>query len=384
MLNICDKSECTGCAACFNVCAKGAVEFLKDDYGVKRAYINENLCVNCGLCKKVCPAINAPVFNSPKSAIAAYTKDKNDKKTVSSGGLATTIYKKIIGDGGVGYGVTANIDKAEFIRIDNVRDAERLKGSKYVESIIGDTYKKLKQDLINGKKCVFIGTPCQVAGLKNYLGRDYGKLVTIDFVCHGTPSAESFSEYLKHITKNKQFDRFSFRGQNDYCLTIYNKDRVVYKKKEDEDAYFYSFLKNLAFKENCYSCRYARRERVSDLTIGDFWGIGKDALDGYKGKISLTLINTEKGAELFKEISPLLRYEERDIEEAINGNAQLRSPSAKSPLRNDFLKLYKSHGFVYALNVIGIAKKCRRNSIENKVKYLPRKLKKIAKRLFNK
>ena len=373
------EDNCTCCAACYNVCVKKAIDFTEDFYGVKSAYINENLCVNCGLCKKVCPAINAPVFNSPKSAIAAYTKDKNDKKTVSSGGLATAIYKKIVGDGGVGYGVTANIDKAEFIRIDNVREAERLKGSKYVESIIGYTYKKLKQDLINGKKCVFIGTPCQVAGLKNYLGRDYGKLVTIDFVCHGTPSAESFSEYLKHITKNKQFDRFSFRGQNDWCLTIYNKDKIVYKKKQDEDAYYCSFLKCLTFKENCYSCVYAKRERVSDLTIGDFWGINKGALDGYEGKISLCLINTERGAEFFNEISPLLRYEERDIEEAINGNAQLRKPSAKSSLRNDFLSDRKTNGFVHALSAVGINKICKRNSIKNRVMYLPKKIKRVLK-----
>ena len=375
------EDNCTCCAACYNVCAKKAIDFTEDSYGVKRAYINENLCVNCGLCKKVCPAINVPVFNSPKSAIAAYTKDENDKKTVSSGGLATAIYKKIVGDGGVGYGVTANVDKAEFIRIDSVTEVERLKGSKYVESIIGDTYKKLKQDLINGKKCVFIGTPCQVAGLKNYLGRDYGELVTIDFVCHGTPSAESFSEYLKSVTKNKNFDRFSFRGQNDWCLTIYNKDKIVYKKKQDEDPYFYSFLKCLTFKENCYSCRYAKRERVSDLTIGDFWGINKGALDGYKGKISLCLINNEKGAEFFKEISQFLCYEERDIEEAINGNAQLRSPSVKSPLINEFLKSYKSHGFVYALNAIRITKECKQNFIKNGILYLPRKIKKVFKKL---
>ena len=384
MNNICEIEKCTACAACYNACAKNAVKFICDEFAVKRAYIDENLCVDCGLCKNVCPANNRPNFSMPQKAIAAYTKDENDKKTASSGGMASTIYKKIIGDGGIGYGVTAKRDHAEFIRIESVADVDLLKGSKYVEAEVGDVYKSVKQDLSSGKKCVFIGTPCQVAGLKNYLGKEYENFYSIDFICHGVPPKEYLSEYLKNTVKNSRYDKFSFRGKNDWNLTVYDNKKIIYKKKQDEDPYFYAFLKNAIFRENCYSCPYAKAERVSDLTIGDFWGIGKDALNGYKGKISLMLINTEKGNVLFNEISPLITYEKRSVSEAVNGNAQLRRPSLKSPLRNDFLTAYQTRGFIYALSATGINKKCKRNLIKNRIMFFPRKIKKIFKKLLNK
>lgn len=383
MNNICEIKKCTACAACYNACAKNAVKFICDEFAVKHAYIDENLCVDCGLCKTVCPVNNRPSFSMPQKAIAAYTKDENDKKTVSSGGMATAIYKKIIGDGGIGYGVTAKRDHAEFIRIESVADADLLKGSKYVEAEVGDVYKSVKQYLSSGKKCVFIGTPCQVAGLKNYLGKEYENFYSIDLICHGVPPKEYLSEYLKNKLSNAC--NITFRGKRDYYFSAYDaNDKIIYSKKCDEDPYFNVFLNGISLRENCYSCAYAKAERVSDLTIGDFWGIGKDALNGYKGKISLMLINTEKGNVLFNEISPLITYEERSVLEAVNGNAQLRRPSLKSPLRNDFLTAYQTRGFIYALTVTGINKKCKRNLIRNRIMFFPRKIKKILKKLLNK
>lgn len=349
---VCDKKDCFGCHACFNICPKGAIEMNEDEMGALIPEIDQVKCIDCGLCKKVCPALNYSNFKKPQKTLAAIAKDENIYKSSTSGGIATLFSKKIIENSGVVYGAAIIDDlNIRHIRVVKVEDLKKLQGSKYVQSSIGKTYKLVKSDLLKGLKVLFIGTPCQIDGLLMYLQKDYENLCTINIICHGAPSNRLLKEHVNSIIGEKYSNTsVKFRDQNNYNFRVIANDNIIYSNKLENDLYMTGFMRKLFFRNSCYSCKYAQQNRVGDITIGDFWGFNNanPFPVKYKYGLSVILINSHKGLKYFDLVSDELIYNERELEEAVNGNSQLRYPSIKHRNTDKFVKLYLKKGFKQA------------------------------------
>ncbi len=352
MVNICENSKCTGCMACYNACPKHCISMEYDQYGTLLPKINEAYCINCQICSKVCPSNKDIENNYPLEAYACWNLDEEARKSSSSGGIAHIFYKNFIEQNGIVYGCHYDENlQLKFSSASIFNEIEKYKTSKYSQAYIGNTFQEIRNFLDNKKKVLFIGTPCQVAGLKNFLRKNYDNLVTIDLICHGVPSQKYINEYVKSLDLQESPTSLSFRGLHDFYFTLYKESQILYSKKAKEDPYFYSFLKGLFYRESCYECLYAKPSRIGDITIGDFWGLGKKIPfehDTNSG-VSLALINTAKGKLLFEDIKNSIFFEKREVSEAIEGNDQLRHPSIKHKDFDKFQNLYLQDGFAHAI-----------------------------------
>ena len=354
MEQICNINNCTGCGVCFNICPKKCISMVEDEFGFLYPNIDIESCVDCGLCKKFCPANTDVQYSEPENVYAAINKNDIDYATTTSGGIATLFSRNIIEKNGVVYGA-GFVDgfKVKHLRSETQADIEKIKGSKYVQSTTADMLDALKKDLEYGRDVLFVGTPCQVAGVKSYVEKDYPNLVLCDLVCHGVPSSKMLKEHLNCIGDADKVEKISFRDKQGFYLTVFDKDCVIYRKRNFKDVFYLGFLKSLFYRDCCYLCKYARSERVSDITLGDFWGF-----DNEKGEfpyptvngLSLVMINTEKGRRFFESCKEHMIFVERTVQEAVAGNKQLRFPSIMHKNRNKFLRNYLLKGFKKATN----------------------------------
>ena len=339
---ICDSDKCTGCSACANICPVGAIEMKPAKIGHIFPAISDS-CIECNRCVKVCP-VNKPLkLQSPNKTLAFWMKDDEEHRTSTSGGAAACFTNYVLDKGGVVYGC-ASLPHGiiEHIRIDKKEDAYKLKGSKYVHSHINNAFKLIKRDLKEEKMVLFIGLPCQVAGLKNYIGHDEEKLFSIDLICHGVPSQQVLFEYIESLGINRdKVSVVAFREAKGYYLTILSSGRSLYHQHECKDLYYMAFNDNLCFRDSCFTCRYSAPERVGDLTIGDFWGLGRSKPFDYqtRGNVSVVLVNNNKGQYLMEVCTDKYVAIERTLEEAVAGNHNLKSPSF-SLLSKRFHSLY--------------------------------------------
>lgn len=381
---ICNKNECTGCFACYNVCPKNAINMIEDKCGYIYPQIDDKKCINCKLCEKICPAINKVKFNAPIKCYAGKVKDIQKLAMATSGGIATQISEYFIDNNGIVYGASfVKNCGIEHIRVDNKKELDKLRGSKYVHSYIKDSYKLVKKDLTDNKNVLFIGTPCQIAGLKKYLMKEYENLYTIDVICHGVPSQKFLQNEIYRIREDLNIDRVNFRDKkyNERTFSIVKNDIDVFKEQWEQSPYFYTFMKSIICRENCYNCNYAKSERCSDLTIGDFWGLKEDSKfynEKNKG-VSVLLPCTEKGIELIKNISNLILLEERNINEAIDGNDQLKFPALKNDKAEKFKKCYQGDFYKTYKKVM------KKNYYKQRIKsnYIVAKVLKLRKGLNN-
>lgn len=374
---ICNLEKCTGCFACMNICPRDAVTCGTDQYRKTIPYIEAEKCIECGLCLKVCPENNPPKKNYPSECYATWSRDEQERKYCSSGGVATELSRYFIGEGGTVYGAAFDQElKLIHQASENLDQLERFKGSKYVQSYTGMIFRDIKERLKEGKKILFIGTPCQIAGIRNYLGREYENLLLVDLICHGTPPMEYLKEYANAVTEGKVTD-ISFRGKRNWRLTLYNDQKVIYSVRSEKDYYFTAFLKSMIYRDNCYQCQYAVSERGSDVTIGDFWGLDRSSLKNpYNGRISVVLLNTKKGKEIWEKVKDRFYFEQRTVEEAVRGNAQLRRPSICHSDRELFLKNYTPGNFATAVRTPGMKKEIRKGRIKDSLPYrVARKIK---------
>lgn len=384
---LCATEKCTSCKACLCACPKNCISFIENELGYVYPQIDSDSCVDCGNCAKVCHVLNEVESNDSINAYAAWSLDANDRKSSTSGGVASVFYQSILSQDGVCYG--AIIDEKLNVIIDGYSDENiiKFKKSKYVHSDMGSTYTRIKRDLLNGKKVIFIGLPCQIASVKSFLKKDYDNLILVDLICHGTPPQKHFLEHIAHIEEKceKNTSNISFRKDNSFMFLCYaqGEDKPFYKKNKNADAYMLPFFESLNYYDSCYTCKYAQNKRVSDITIGDFWGLGlKEPFNHpYSGAISLVLINTEKGKNFFESTKHSLFYEERPTWEALSGNDQLNNPSKASVNRERFLSLYKEVGFDSAVENIyrEFMKKEERAYIKNQ-RYI--KLRRLVKKLI--
>ncbi len=303
-----------------------------DSKGFFYPKVNTDICIECGLCNKVCPfSIKNQIKQKPVTAYAAWSINRDIHLSSSSGGAAYIFSKYIIEKGGVVYGCCADGLDIKHIRVDKIEDLHKLQGSKYVQSDIRGVFSRVKTDLKNSVCVLFIGTPCQVAGLKNYIKHIPDNLYLIDLICHGVPSQQMLNENILHITQGKHINNISFREGTNFRLNVQGDD-LKYKSDCWKNLYYRGFFDSITYRTSCYKCPFARLERVSDITIGDFWGlrnVEKLPIETKDG-VSLLLPSTEKGIQLINLVKEYFNLYERNIDEAVAGNTQLRHPSSHS------------------------------------------------------
>ena len=360
MLNVKDKNKCSGCKACYNICPKNGIKMVTDEEGFWYPKVNEDICIQCGLCEKVCPEIN--VYNNDKSydkpmVLAAWNKDKDKRIASSSGGIFLSIGEWIISQDGVVFGAGYdNNFQVIHKEVRSLEELDELKGSKYVQSDINDSYMKTKANLGNNKKVLFVGTPCQIAGLYNYLQKDYNNLFTCDLVCHGVPSPEVFKRYIGWLEKiyGSRIKRIAFRhkkyGWKLYSVSFQFENDTEYSKILKEDPYLLGFLRDYYLRPSCYTCIYAKLPRISDITLGDFWGVANryPELDDDKGT-SLLLINSNKGKCLLENCKDSIYIFHCDLEHAIRGNPCIVKPVNRPKLREKFFEDFGNKDFEYVM-----------------------------------
>lgn len=358
MKTVCELNKCAGCMACVDICPKGAIK-IKDSLSAYNAEIDENKCIGCNACHKVCQANHPAKAKAPIDWHQGWTENAETRKECSSGGAATAISKGFLENGGIVCGCTFNEGKFIFEFAENEDELKKFIGSKYVKSDPMGIYKEIKSRLKREEKVLFIGLPCQVAALKNYVSTDLSdKLYTIDLICHGTPSPKVLNIFLKQygLTLSSLKD-IKFRVKAKF--QIYGDYKGIITKGVS-DRYSIAFLNALTYTENCYRCPYAKTERVSDVTLGDSWG-SELAMDEQKNGISLILNQTEKGNELLKMAN--LHLEAVDIKKAIASNHQLEYPSFKPKGREKFFDGLKDRNF-NSLVFRQLPKQCLRQDVK--------------------
>lgn len=347
---------CFGCGGCLNVCPKDAITMTPDKYGFVHPVIDGERCVECHLCEKACTVYHPQVLNMPIDVIAAVVKDKDELQSVASGGLCTELGRLVIRRSGVVYGCSEkDFHTIRHIRVESESDLDLLKKSKYVHSEMGHAFRMARKDLESGREVLFIGTPCQVSGLYGFLRKRYDNLSTVDMVCHGVPSQKMLHSQIEEFRK-PEINRFDngfvqFRWKDSrygirYGIRFGVDGKTIREEVEERNAYMAAFSCGISYRENCYSCPFARQERVSDITAADFWGIGSKVVSKFRDidGVSLVLLNTEKGRRLFDGVKDNFDTEPHTIVEASRVNANLKHPAEKLPQRDRFLSIFEKKG----------------------------------------
>lgn len=351
-----DKNLCCGCGLCKVVCPKGAITMNEDEYGYIIPKIDGEKCIDCGLCKKKCAFIQSELYckDRPIEVYAAALRDQKLIQQSASGGMFAGFAQSVINDGGVVYGAAWNEDfSVSHIGIKSEYDLHKLQSSKYTQSSIDDCYIEVERLLNSDVQVLFSGTPCQVASLKSYLGKDYSNLLTIDLICHGVGSNRMLQDDIRYFQEKykNEVERISFRTKRNGWGTsgeIILKDGSIKNYSTIVSPYYYYYLDNSIFRDSCYNCPYATGERVGDFTIGDYWRIESAhpdiQIDIEKG-VSCLLVNSQKGKMMLEKMRDKFLLFESDFDAIYERNAQLASSCEKPYIRDVILEKYKTMGY---------------------------------------
>lgn len=370
-----EKQNCCGCSACYNICPQNAIEMIPDMEGFKYPAIDNQKCIDCGLCQKVCAFGNDKLNTSENNFVSVYAAQYNDDKVLnssSSGGAFTAISDFVLKLGGVVYGVKFNDNMlAVHSRATTFQERDEFRGSKYLQSDVNTVFPQLLSDLKNNKTVLFTGTPCQCAALKKYLSfkkADTSKLIFCDLVCHGVPSPLIFKEHIsflenKRKTKVVKYYCRSKEKKWGYHMEMAEYDNGTKDYSELVQVYKDFFYSHNILRTSCHNCKYTSFNRVSDITIADYWGIENvtSELDHKKG-VSLVLLNTENGKELFRKIKNNFTYIETDKISCLQ--PQLQKPAEISSCRERFWYDYRKKGYGFLI------KKYSNHSLKAKIKKL--------------
>ena len=335
MIEIVNKEKCCGCYGCVSICPKKCISMKNDEEGFWYPEVNKDICIKCGLCEKTCPVIRNEYTNTNNTKVKAYVSYTNNYETrikSSSGGLFSMFAEKILNENGIVFGAVFD-DKflVHHIAISDIKDLKLFQGSKYLQSDIGDSYKKAKDFLDKGSKVLFSGTACQIAALKAFLGKEYNNLFTIDVLCHGVPSPKVWQRYLKEkeseyksLAKQIEF-RNKTEGWKKFSVKIDFKDSKSYRENLNTDNYMKLFLKNICLRPSCHDCRFKSLNRPSDVTLGDCWGIEKNMpdMDDDKGT-SVVLVHSESGQEMLDSIKNKINLRKAEVDKALPPTADSR------------------------------------------------------------
>lgn len=373
-----NKNQCCGCTACYNICPKNAIKMEYDEEGFLYPKINNDLCIDCGMCKSVCAFQNGYEKHHVIKGYALKHKDINTRMKSRSGGAFAGIANYILSLDGIVYGAAYNKDySVSHFRCSNNSDLQKIQGVKYIQSELNDVFSCVKDDLKNEKYVLFSGTACQVAGLFAFLGNiDTSKLYTADLICHGVPNNMIWQEFL-HWNERKYKGNLTdamFRDKS-YGWKPHFESVTIDGKKHKTKRFCLIFYENDILRPSCYECKYASLDRVGDFTLGDFWGLKKQHKDFVdKTGCSLFLINTKKGEELFKKIEDNFILKDADVVKASYPNPNLRFPTPRPDNRDYFWSLYRKYDFDTVMKIYN------RKLFASRVKKNFRKIKSIIKK----
>ena len=389
MIRITDKKDCCGCHACASACARHSITMQEDNEGFLYPVVDTSTCTDCGLCEKVCPIINQDAPRKPLKVYAAKNRDEEIRRQSSSGGIFTPLAETVIRDGGVVFGAKFNKEwNVIHAWTDTIEGIADFRGSKYVQSTIGDTYREAREFLKQGRKVLFSGTPCQIAGLRKYLRKEYDNLLTVDVVCHGVPSPLVWRKYLEETRENLRAERdagkntvssslmdlpvitgisfrdkthgwkkFGFRLRYAASEAAGNSVPISAKDKENtfqqsfpENVFMKGFLKNLYLRPSCYACAARSGKSRSDISIADFWGVQNyyPEFDDDKG-IGLVLVNTEKGRKVYEQTNA--DSIESTYEQGLNHNPCLEHSVAMTKYVGTFWTEFDAKGMAVVKEV---------------------------------
>lgn len=348
MIIIKSKYDCCGCGACAQRCPHNAIELIQDNEGFLYPQIDESICIDCGLCERVCPIINQELPSEPIKTFAAKNNDENIRQQSSSGGIFTLLATKVINNGGVVFGAIFNAKwEVEHDYTDTIEGLAKFRGSKYVQSKIGNNYILAEEYLKDGKQVLFSGTPCQIAGLKRFLRKEYENLICVDIICHGVPSPFIWQKYLEQYNST-ELSSISFRDKTNswkrYEVVIRQGKKTLIREDIGKNIYMKLFLSDLCLRPSCSNCSSKSGKSKSDITIADFWGIQHlhPDFDDDKG-CNLVLINSEKGLNLFNKLE--CDKIKTDFNTAIKYNPSYFKSVAEPKYRKYFFENFERYGF---------------------------------------
>lgn len=348
-----EKKDCCGCESCKNICPKNCIEIIQDEEGFTYPAVDEEQCVKCGLCVKKCPAINYQRRDKSQCrGFVSYNKDSEVLENSSSGGVFWELVKYVIAQNGKVYGAE-NYDGRNVCTsgADTLEECKKYRKSKYIQSEMRQSYIHAKEDLDSGRLVLFSGTPCHIAGLYTFLGRDYDNLYSVDVVCHGVPSKKVYNMYLDAIEQKykSEVKEYCWRDKregwrpNHLSIKLENGEELYMTSKENPCQK--GFLDNLYLRKSCYECKYNGIPRVADISLADAWGYKGNLADKHKNRgLSYVILSSEKGGKIFDCIKEFLIYEEVEIEKIVSGSRHVSLPPEKSRVRERFFEDLNTNG----------------------------------------
>ena len=347
MIIIKSKYDCCGCGACAQRCPHNAIELIQDNEGFLYPQIDESICIDCGLCERVCPIINQELPSEPIKTFAAKNNDENIRQQSSSGGIFTLLATKVINNGGVVFGAIFNAKwEVEHDYTDTINGLAKFRGSKYVQSKIGNNYILAEEYLKDGKQVLFSGTPCQIAGLKRFLRKEYDNLICVDIICHGVPSPFIWQKYLEQYNP-ADLSSISFRDKTNswkrYEVVIRQEKKTIIREDIGKNIYMKLFLSDLCLRPSCSNCNSKSGKSKSDITIADFWGIQHIHPEFDDKGCNLVLINSEKGQNIFNKLE--CDKIESDFNTAIKYNPSYFKSVSEPKYRQYFFDNFNKYGF---------------------------------------
>lgn len=388
MIQITNKVDCCGCSACAMKCPKHCITMQADNEGFLYPVVNKEDCIDCGLCEKVCHELHPYEERKPLNVYAAINKDEQVRMNSSSGGIFYLLAEKTISEGGVVFG--ARFDEEWQVVIDYAETMEGIKpfmGSKYVQARTANAYKDAEAFLKQGRKVLFSGSPCQIAGLHHYLRKEYENLTTVDFVCHGVPSPKVWQRYLDEVVTSgkRAINDVKFRNKSNgwkkfNFVLSYNQEEKTHSlcSWHQQNHYMRAFLSDMILRPSCHGCRAKQGSSHSDITIADFWGIHIEMpeMDDDKGT-GLVLVNTDKGRQAldWSKVSK----KESSLEVASKYNGGLSSLTKPHPKRADFFASLDA-----SPSVIDLIDKSLRPSFKSRTRMSLRRYKQLIKRILRK
>ncbi len=349
MIKITNKEQCSGCGACAAACPKHCIELKTDEEGFWYPFVDHKSCISCDRCRQTCPICSplSPSQDFTPSAYAANNRDISVRSASSSGGVFTLLAESVLEDGGVVFGAAMSEDQraAQHIAVTDSGDLWKLRGSKYLQSGIGTAYSDVRTALRQGRRVLFSGTPCQVAGLQTFLGTTAAdpNLLCVDFVCHGVPSPKVWRHYVSYRESCAGADvlctdfRDKTTGWGSSSLRLKFANDTSYTQGRSDDLFMRSFLKDICLRPSCYACAFKAVHRTSDITLADFWGINKVVphLDDDRGT-SLVIIQSTKGEDVFRDVQDRVESIQVDLERAVQLNPSTTQSAAKPTVRTAF------------------------------------------------
>lgn len=353
------SEDCCGCTACQGLCPKKAITMVPDSFGFAYPIINEDLCINCGICYNICQFSSDYErynnFEEPR-AYAARLRDLQELELSQSGGVFASLAQWVLSKDGIVYGVAYS---NEFVvmhqRAESIKDMNKFRGSKYVQSGLDNVFFDVKKDLLNDKLVLFSGTPCQISGLKSFTCNiTKGQLITIDILCHGVSSPKIWSDYLRYL-ENKYSKRVKEANMRDKKLGWSGSSETYLfgDKKVKSESFLYLYFSHYIQRDSCFNCPFTNLKRVGDISLGDFWHWEKTNHPEFRDNkgISLVLVNSLKGEKLFDEVKESLIVINSDTNECMQN--VLYQNAKPNPSRKEFLNDYMKHGFKYVAKKYG-------------------------------